>query len=157
MIERCREMYPVVMMCRLLKVSPSGFYDWVDRPLSQRDQANEKLLEQISEMHQASDGVLGAPRIHEELNAQGMLCGINRVARLMRQHGIRGIPQKKQWGKRYRVVDPRLLKTICNETLLRQSPIPNGLLTLPISIPIKTGCIYVLSKTFTQQKLLAGQ
>ena len=57
MIDRCRDAFPVAMMCRLLKVSPSGYYDWQDRPLSGRAAANEALFEQIENLHSSSDGV----------------------------------------------------------------------------------------------------
>ena len=75
MIERCRDAFPVRMMCRLLKVSASGYYDWRDRRPSPRDQANEALLRLIQEQHDLSDGTMGAPRIRDELNYQGKCVG----------------------------------------------------------------------------------
>ncbi len=100
MIDRCRDAFPVRMMCQHLKVSPSGYYDWRDRSPSQRALANQHLLSKIKLLHEASDGVLGAPRIWEELQYQGVSCGINRVARLMRKHDIQGIPHKARWRKK---------------------------------------------------------
>ena len=44
MIQRCREAFPIRMMCRCLRVSPSGYYGWVSRPLSARAQENARLL-----------------------------------------------------------------------------------------------------------------
>lgn len=106
MIERCREAFPVRMMCRLLKVSPSGFYDWSEREPSARQLANEALLSRIEEIHELSDGVMGAPRIHDELRDEGFVCSKNRVARLMKQNDIQGIPQKRQWRRKKSVVRP---------------------------------------------------
>ena len=100
MIERCRDAFPVRMMCRCLKVSPSGYYDWRDRPLSARAVENERLLVRIRSLHTESDGVLGAPRIWDDLRHEGEDCGLNRVARLMQANDIRGIPQKRRWGKK---------------------------------------------------------
>ena len=100
MIDRCRDAFPVRMMCRCLKVSPSGYYDWRDRPPSPRALANERLLEQIRVIHTDSDGVMGAPRIWEELTYAGESCSPNRVARLMQKHGIQGIPQRRRWRKK---------------------------------------------------------
>lgn len=97
MIERCRESFPVRMMCRCLQVSHSGYYGWRDRLPSRRAQDNRRLLGRIEAMHAASDGVLGAPRLWEDLRYEGETCSINRVARLMRANHIRGIPQKKRW------------------------------------------------------------
>lgn len=100
MIDRCRDAFPVRMMCQHLKVSPSGYYDWRDRSPSQRVLANQSLLSKIKHLHETSDGVMGAPRIWEELRYQGVSCGINRIARLMRMHDIQGIPQKTRWRKK---------------------------------------------------------
>jgi putative transposase len=87
-------------MCRCLKVSPSGYYGWRDRPLSARQRDNQRLLERIRALHAESDGILGAPRIHEDLCDEGETCGQNRVARLMRLEGIQGIPCKKKHRKK---------------------------------------------------------
>ncbi|ALP53652.1 transposase [Candidatus Tenderia electrophaga] len=100
MIERCRDAFPIRLMCRCLKVSSSGYYDWQGRAPSARSQANERLLKKIHRIHEESDGVMGSPRIWEELRYEGALCSINRVARLMRINGIQGIPQKKRWHRK---------------------------------------------------------
>lgn len=96
-IDRCREAYPVRLMCRCLKVSPSGYYGWRNRPLSSRAQDNRRLTERIRALHAASDSVLGAPRIFDDLRDEGETAGLNRVARLMRVAGIRGIPCRKKY------------------------------------------------------------
>ena len=100
MIERCRDAFPVRMMCRNLGVSPSGYYEWHEREPSARDRANKQLLAHIRRLHAHSDGVLGAPRIWEELQYARIHCGKNRVARLMRLDSLQGIPQKKRWRKK---------------------------------------------------------
>lgn len=100
MIERCRDAFPVRMMCRCLEVSPSGYYEWRDRPPSQRAKDNQRLTERITEIHTNSDGVMGSPRIRDDLRYAGETCGLNRVARLMRQAGLRGIPQRTRWRKK---------------------------------------------------------
>ena len=83
-------------MCRCLKVSPSGYYAWRNRPLSSRGQDNERLLARIREIHEDSGGVIGAPRMHEDLVDDGETASLNRVARLMAAHGIAGWPRKKK-------------------------------------------------------------
>lgn len=100
MIDRCREAYPVSLMCRCLKVSASGYYGWRKRPLSHRARENQALLAKIRQIHRHSDGFFGSPRIWEELRYQGEPCSLNRVAHLMRAHDIRGIPQAKKWRKK---------------------------------------------------------
>lgn len=81
--------YPVRLLCRALNVSPSGYYGWRDRPESRRAQANRALQKQIETIHAESDQTYGSPRIHAELRAQGQRHGHNRIARLMRQAGLK--------------------------------------------------------------------
>ena len=84
-----RQRYPVRLLCRVLGVSRSGYYAWCRRPVSRRTRANRRLVVAIRAAHSASRGTYGSPRIHAELRAQGEPCGRHRVARLMRQYGIR--------------------------------------------------------------------
>jgi putative transposase len=78
-------------MCRVLKVSKSGFYGWRDRAPSARAQADALLSEKIVRIHRDSRKTYGAPRIHFELRTLGVRCARRkRVARLMRQAGIFG-------------------------------------------------------------------
>lgn len=84
-------------MCRLLKVSPQGFYDWRDRQPSKRALEGVELLDRIETLYEESDGVKGALRIHDDLRDEGYRCGKNRVARLMRENGLQGLPQKRRW------------------------------------------------------------
>jgi HTH-like domain len=71
-------------MCKTLRVSPSGYYDWLDRPACAQAQANVVLLEQIRHAHAASDATYGVPRIQAELADQGIKAGHNRIAAVMR-------------------------------------------------------------------------
>ena len=71
MIERCREAFPVRMMCRCLRVSSSGYYGWRDRPLSTRARENQRLLDRVRALHAQSDGVPGAGRIRGDLRDEG--------------------------------------------------------------------------------------
>lgn len=82
-------------MCAILKVSASGFYGWKECPPSARTVANQQLLRRIQAIHQASDTTYGRPRILAELRQAGERVGHNRVARLMQQHGIRGVSRRR--------------------------------------------------------------
>ena len=95
-VDRCRDAYPVRMMCRCLKVSPSGYYGWRSRPLSPRAKDSQRLAARICALHAESGGVLGSPRIWEDLRYEGEHCSLNRVARLMCVSGIQGIPIKRR-------------------------------------------------------------
>lgn len=87
-------MYPITLMCRLLGVSPSGFYAWRQRAPSARGQANEQLLARIRLIHERSRSTYGAPRIHAELVAEGLRVSRKRVARLMRLAGLQGVSRR---------------------------------------------------------------
>ena len=99
-IQRCRGLYPVQLMCRCLRVSRSGFYAWTERGPSDRERDNRRLLVRIRKLHKESDGVMGAPRMHEVLRGEGEPASLNRVARLMAKDGLKGIPQKRQWRRK---------------------------------------------------------
>jgi len=92
-IDRRRNQYPVMMMCRLLQVSRSGYYTWRVRPESQRAKTDRELSKRIRQIHEDSDGVYGAVTIAAELNEQGYPCGRHKVARLMRIAGLKGCPK----------------------------------------------------------------
>lgn len=78
-------------MCRILEVSPSGFYEWLIRPLSARAIEDQRLLALIRASYKASNGVYGQLRIHMDLREVGETCGKHRVARIMKINGIRAI------------------------------------------------------------------
>ncbi len=100
MIDRCREAFPIRMMCGCLRVSSSGYYGWRGRPVSARAKDNQRLSERIEALHAASDGVLGSGRLRDDLHDEGETCSKNRIARLMRVAGLRGIPQRKRRGSK---------------------------------------------------------
>ena len=83
-----RQSYPVQLMCRVLEVSRSGYYAWRKRKPSARQMANDFLLALIRLHHRKSRGTYGSRRIHAALQRDGITCGHNRVARLMRIHRL---------------------------------------------------------------------
>lgn len=78
-------------MCRVLSVARSGFYAWVQCPLSDRAIEDIRLLRRVREFYTASDGVYGSPRILLDLREAGERVGKKRVARIMREHRVRAI------------------------------------------------------------------
>jgi putative transposase len=87
--------FPLTVMCRVLEVSRSGYYAWLGRSESGRERANRGLLVKIRAAHRRSRKTYGSPRVWRELRASGESCGRNRVARLMRAHGIVGVRRPK--------------------------------------------------------------
>jgi putative transposase len=90
LIDAEKASYPISLLCRILGVSRSGYYDWKSRPPSDRDRENAALTEKIRESHSRSRQIYGYPRVHAELRALGVRCSRKRVARLMRKAGLRG-------------------------------------------------------------------
>jgi putative transposase len=87
----------VAVACRVLGVSRSGYYDWLGRPPSLRDQENDLLVKQIERIHLESRGTYGWPRVTAELAlGLGMAVNHKRVARLMRQAGLQGVYRRRQ-------------------------------------------------------------
>jgi putative transposase len=82
-------------MCRVLEVSASGYYAWRKRPASRRAQDDGVLLRRIRTIHEASRQSYGVPRVYRELREDGVDVGRDRVARLMRQAGLRGISRRR--------------------------------------------------------------
>jgi len=86
---------PVHTMCRVLNVSTSGYYAWLDRAPPGRTLANAALLERIRAVHAESDGTYGRARVCAELRAHGLLVNAKRVAALMRQDGLQGVSRRR--------------------------------------------------------------
>ncbi len=82
--------FSVKCMCQVLAVARSGYYAWKHCPISQRKQANQALLEQIRNVYKTSHQTYGSPRIHAFLQRRGVVCGRNRIARLMHEYQLVG-------------------------------------------------------------------
>jgi putative transposase len=94
-VKEHRKVWPVGVICRVLGVTRSGFYVWMRRKPSRRQQRRQELAEKISAAHQANRRVYGSPRIHRELVAGGEKVCRNTVARIMRQRNIRARIRRK--------------------------------------------------------------
>ncbi len=85
-----RASYPIALLCRVLGVARSGYYAWLDRGPSVRQQADLVLAERIRIIHAERRQTYGSPRVHAALRQQGMCCSRKRIARLMRVAGLAG-------------------------------------------------------------------
>jgi len=91
-----RARYPIAVMCRVLDVSPSGYYAWAKRPVCERAAMDAALTEQIRAAHAASRGTYGAPRLQLDLADAGSRVSRKRIARLMRNAGLAGVSRRKR-------------------------------------------------------------
>ena len=87
--------HAVATMCRVLGVSPSGYYAWRGRGRSPGAKRDEVLRGTIRTIHQQSRGTYGVPRVHAELVAGGCRVSRKRVARLMREVGLAGVSRRR--------------------------------------------------------------
>ena len=83
--------FSVLVMCRVLQVARSGFYQWLHKPLSNRAIEDLRLLDLIRASYAASHGIYGSPRVFLDLRELGESCGVHRVARIMKAHNIKAI------------------------------------------------------------------
>jgi transposase InsO family protein len=89
-IEERRSQYPVAVLCRVLGVSRAGYYAWRTRPPSDTARRRDRLADAIRAVHAEPHlDTYGSPRMARELNARGVACGVNTVAKVMRAAGVR--------------------------------------------------------------------
>lgn len=94
-IREHESMFRVRRMCSMLEVSPSGYYAWLERPESERSREDRALRVAIREVHEQSRSSYGAPRVQAALSMRDRRCSIKRVARLMREEGLRGKKRRR--------------------------------------------------------------
>jgi putative transposase len=130
--------YSIALMCRVYGVTRAGYYAWLGRTPSQREQENASLSDQIRQVHQASRGTYGSPRVYRKLQQQGVAVSENRVARLMSQLGLKG-----RWAT-LRYTSPNLKKfygSLPNRQIDHPAAAPNQVWVADITY-LKVGAIY---------------
>jgi len=90
-----RNRHNLIRLCRLMRVSRSGYYRWLNDPLGKRGRQDQKLRPKILRVFTESKRIYGSPRVTAKLQQVGIGVGENRVARLMREMGLRSIIQRK--------------------------------------------------------------
>lgn len=134
--------YPKERLCDLLGVSRSGYYAWCHRAESHRRCADRALVEQMHQIHREVKQRYGSPRMHDELRSRGYRCGRNRVARLMRRHGI----VAKMTVRFRRAVKAGHREQVAPNRLNRRFtvPVPNRVWASDITyLPTRAGFIYL--------------
>ena len=98
LIDQAKKAFPVHRLCNVLGVSESGYFAWKGRPASRRQNEDLVLLAHIRAQFATSNETYGAPRMHVELREDGLAVGRHRVARLMRDNGLKAL-QKRRYKK----------------------------------------------------------
>lgn len=94
-MKKYRQEYSLQMMARVLSVSVSGYYSWLSRAPSKRSTENAKLSLAIKKAFMDEQGRAGAPRLAKKLAEAGYMAGRHRIAKIMRQEGLRAKAAKK--------------------------------------------------------------
>ena len=115
-------MFRISTMCRVLGVSPSGYYAWRKREPSKRARADAALRERIEEIHRDSGGAYGVPRVHYELSTEETRVGSKRVARLMREAGLVGVTRRKKYWTTKRDRDARPAPDLVDRNFTAEGP-----------------------------------
>ena len=89
--------HSISLMAKVLELSRSGYYSWLNREESKRDKENRDLTNRIKKLHLEVSGIFGAPRIYEKLVSEGYQGSKNRIARLMKKAKIMGVTRRKKW------------------------------------------------------------
>jgi putative transposase len=115
-IEQWRAQYPLNTLCRVLEVSTSAYYSWQRRPLADHHVQDALLEQRIRELHQASKGRYGTPRLQAGLRAEGQRVSRQRISRLMRRNGLRAKGPRRF----VRTTDSDHLLAVCPNLLNRE-------------------------------------
>src|SRR5262245_11974450 len=134
--------YPVTMLCRVLGLARSGYYAWRQRSVSARQERDQQLTSQIRTIFTDSRITYGSPRVHAELQAQGVRTARKRVARLTRQAQLCPRPRRR----RVRTTDSRHTEPIAPNLLARtfQTEAPNRVWVADITyLATRQGWLYL--------------
>ena len=134
-ITRHRDEFPVRLMCRVLEVSPSGYYASRQRPPSWHALIDEVLMARVRIIHAESGETYGAPRVHRELQAEGLPASPKRIARLMREGDL--------------VARPRQAPRVCTTDSTHADPIAPNLLAREFDVDgIALNRVWVADMTY---------
>ena len=150
-----RAHFPVATTCRLLDVSTSGYYSRLKSGPSQRAREDALLTKRIQSIHTHSRGTYGAPRIHAELQDEGIRVGRKRVARLMRAAGLRGVSRRKRPRTTIRRAAARPAPDLVERDFNATGP--NRLWVADITyVPTWTGTLYLAVVVDTWSRRVVG-
>jgi putative transposase len=154
-IEQEKAHFPVATMCRVLAVSASGYWAWRRRGESSRAVRDRELSERITTFHSQSHGIYGAPRIQADLRDDGQAVGRKRVARLMRQLGLRGVSRRRVFSTTRRDPDAALADDLVRRDF--HADAPDRLWVADITeLPTDEGPLYLASVLDMFSRACAG-
>lgn len=144
-IQAHARIWRITTMCRVLEVSRAGFYAWRARPLCDRVKDDHALTERIRQIQQQVKERYGSPRTWQELRALGFRCGENRVARLMRQAGLKARSARKfVVTTQSEHAQPIAANVLARQFAIQDHPTPDRAWAADITyIPTREGWLYL--------------
>ena len=124
--------YNIKKACKILKISRSGYYEFLHRKKSKRAIENEALTEMIEDIFQENHGRYGARRIQLVLEKQGIQANSKRVSRLMSEYGLVAKGTRKAYRKPRKGKAYEEQENVLNRVFRPMSAIRSGLAILPI-------------------------
>ena len=94
-MEENRSTFPIEKMCQIFKISRSGYYKWENKKPGNINKENDMLLKKIQIIYDDNKGCYGSPRITKQLNKDGIKCGENRIAKIMRKNNVKAKTKKR--------------------------------------------------------------
>ena len=157
-ITRHRDEFEVRLMCRVLAVSSSGYYASLTRPPSWHAVIDEVLMAHVRLIHEESGETYGAPRVHRELQAEGLPVSPKRVARLMREDGLVARPRRRH---RIATTNSNHTNPIAPNLLARQFDVTGGALNRVwvadiTHIPTREGALYLATMLDLESRRCIG-
>lgn len=155
-VKEHRLLWPVSVICRVLKVSRSGFFAWLKRPASARSLRQQELIKKIRIAHQENRELYGSPRVHRALRIDGQAVSRNTVAKLMRQEKIRAKTRRKFVP---RTTDSSHQQPVAENLLARQfqASEPNSKWVTDITyIPTDEGWLYLAGVLDVYSRKIVG-
>ena len=154
MIKSNENQFGIGMMCRLLLVSRSGYYAWKHRPPSVREQSKRLLKIDIKRVFDDEQGRPGSPRVARRLKAEGKPTGRHRIARIMKDNGLRAKAARKYKQRRTASIPFRLRPTCWRKISVRTGPTGSGCRTSPISGRTRAGCTWRSCLSFIRRRVI---
>lgn len=155
-VARERTQFPLRTLCQVVGVSVSGFHDHQRRQSAPRPDADAALRTVLRQCHAASRGTYGRPRLVKDLRELGHAVGPKRVARLMREEGLRG---KAKGRARPRTTDSRHSRPVAANVLERRfavsSPVPAWVSDITY-VPTREGWLYLAVVVNVQTRQVLG-
>lgn len=147
--------FNILLMCRVLCVSRSGYYAWLKRPPSDRERADHELAQLIRATHERSRGTYGSPRIHAELRAQGCKVGRKRVARLMRCHALIARQRRRFKVTTHSLPGRPVAPNVLKQQFSAQHPNEKWLADITY-VPTQEGWLYLAAVLDVHSRLIVG-